>query len=207
MNDEQERLKQQQHWQELATLLGLETPSSAAGPPAPKETEKPRWNPPAAEPPAAEPPAPEPAFPSEPAFATMDRVPPAVLEVRPVPLPEEETEHGQRRRGRRGRKFRDDDQESAGPAQERAVDEAPDVKTEPPLPKEEEPGGQRGRRRSKLRPPPEPVADVKEDGPEEESAPKPEDNEDLDAELNVVVADWNMPSWTELIDSLYRPDR
>jgi hypothetical protein len=37
----------------------------------------------------------------------------------------------------------------------------------------------------------------------EQAAPEvEEDDEELD-----TLSDWNVPSWTELIDSLYRPDR
>ena len=44
-----------------------------------------------------------------------------------------------------------------------------------------------------------------EAGPDESSGPEQKEEEDL--EDMDVLSDWNVPSWAELIASLYRPDR
>src|SRR5713226_1039733 len=43
--------------------------------------------------------------------------------------------------------------------------------------------------------------------PEEGQAVPQASEEDVDKDDVDTLTDWNVPSWTELIDSLYRPDR
>jgi hypothetical protein len=47
------------------------------------------------------------------------------------------------------------------------------------------------------------VADEEEATEPEAAAPEPEDDDDEPDTLS----DWNVPSWNELIASLYRPER
>src|SRR5262245_21632146 len=83
----------------------------------------------------------------------------------------------------------------------------------PESPKEEAPKRRRRRRSRKRRSgePPETVAaeaaestDPDEDTSEVEAAPEPAEDDEPAPE---VIADWNVPSWNDLIASLYRPDR
>jgi hypothetical protein len=45
---------------------------------------------------------------------------------------------------------------------------------------------------------------AEDEEPAAEVAPEPEDEEEDEGD---TYADWNVPSWQELIASLYRPDR
>jgi len=93
---------------------------------------------------------------------------------------EDRPRRGKRRRGRRGR--REEQQPS------RMLKEAPDLEAadeEPALPEDSENGEE-----------------------ETEDAAEPveaQTEEDLD--VDNTLRDWNVPSWNELIASLYRPDR
>ncbi len=118
-----------------------------------------------------------------------------------------------RRRGRRGARPREDARpgfdrvpesdrrdEEAGPNESEAAGEGPEA----------ERGGQAGRRRRRGRgrgrrlDVPETVpADLPEE-PAEEPARQPEAEEPEPVD---TLSDWDVPSWNELIASLYRPDR
>lgn len=118
--------------------------------------------------------------------------------------PEEERERGRSRRrgGRRRGRSAEEPVPSPGEA-EGSGEEATGS---------EGGGGRRGRRGRGRRP--EPVAGDETDGfaddledraeePEEPSVgPEPEADEEVD-----TLSDWNVPSWADIIASLYRPDR
>jgi hypothetical protein len=198
MSEEQERSKQEEHWRELAQLLGIGPDAPAAKPvaartPAPPPVE--------AKAPPPPPPEPAPVMASVAEFHEEVVVTPIVEEtsVEEPPLSDlvtgEETEtsadwreaeeedrprRGKRRRGRRGRREE--------PPRPRMEEKAPDLEAT-----EEEP----------------PFPEDSDDGEEEtEDAAEPveaQTEEDLD--VDDTLRDWNVPSWNELIASLYRPDR
>jgi hypothetical protein len=198
MSEDQERSRQEEHWRELAQLLGIgpEQPASKPSPakepiaPPPVEVKAPPPPPPEPEPvlPEAEiheevlavPPAEEswenPV--EEPDFP--DEIPPQP-EDRPAGMDTEDKPHrGRRRKGRRGRR------EERRPAR---VEEEP-IRSEDP--DEEMPFAE----------------DFDNGGEETEDAAEPVEaptEDDLDVEA--TLRDWNVPSWNELIASLYRPDR
>jgi hypothetical protein len=81
------------------------------------------------------------------------------------------------------------------------VDEAAEEKTD-------ERPRRRGRGRGRVRKQ-EPVEEAVDTPPEveEEGAALHQETEEPDKEDLDTLSDWNVPSWAELIASLYRPDR
>ena len=180
-------------WRELADLLGL-PPEDPACPAPPKKVETPA-------PVAAAPPAPPPAeeliaetetrhavpetqalHESEPEAEPISPQGAVSDQMAPPPSEEEDRPRGRRGRGRRGRGKRggeDDDRGRRG-----------------------------GRRRRPSKPDEEPLEDTADEPIAEDDeippGPPPEDDE---PEEELDLTNWNVPSWSELIASLYRPDR
>jgi hypothetical protein len=244
MTDDQDRTKQEQHWQELADLLGL--PPA----PTPEPTAEPAQR--AEEASSAEPlrPSPQDApvaheqrheLPSLQPEARLEELAPQLesfaetelepWETSPLSQAEELDEDvdapppsSRRRRGRRtGR-------ESRRPGAQDVAETVPnDEETETAQPSEQVEGAgeerskrgrrDRGRKRHKKTPVLEERAEETRFEEEEEleadardleeDLDEPAEPEREDEELEDVdtLSDWNVPSWTELIESLYRPDR
>jgi hypothetical protein len=98
--------------------------------------------------------------------------------------PDRETEEDRPRRGRRrrGRRGRREDRPASRNIEEHTTDrEATD--DESPFPEESD------------------------NGEEEEDAEPVEAQTEEDLDVDNTLRDWNVPSWNELIASLYRPDR
>jgi ribonuclease E len=124
------------------------------------------------------------------------------------PAPERESaddESGRRRRGRRGRRGK----RPESPTTEKEGDADATVGMEPAAAKEESPErenrGRRGRGRQRQR-----SAKIAEPQPAEQDELATDeaanDNDIGDDEPN-DLSEWNVPSWQELIASLYRPER
>jgi ribonuclease E len=198
-NEQQER----QHWDDLARQLGLEPKKENlpaephAGRPAedetPNEVETEQQN-----------------WPEE--IEPMESTPDTTLfgtETAPSETgepgeTEERPSRGRRRRGRRG-----------GRGERAANEPEAEGETEPSTAPDESDSDdesapshgrrRRGRSRSRRAKDAEPVTEeaaLDEEVDEEET---PEE-EDADEEVD-TLSDWNVPSWQELISSLYRPDR
>jgi len=196
MSEDQERSQQEEHWRELAQLLGVGSEAPAVKPVAAKA---PASAPVEAKAPPPPPPEPQPVMTV--AEFHDEVVASPIVEETSVEEPArsddttgEETEtgsdwrdaeedrprRGKRRRGRRGRR------EDRPPS--RLEEKAPDLEEadeEQALPEDSENGEE-----------------------ETEDAAEPveaQTEEDLD--VDNTLRDWNVPSWNELIASLYRPDR
>ncbi len=225
MTDDEERLRQ--HWQELAEQLGLESgpeptavqkpalkatgPASQA-PPARAETReefsegKKRTVSPRDQSPLTSLPVSEGSAPA--AWQTEDQPEEAISEQSSV----SEATGAETVRRRPARRSERGDR----PRRSRASDASKGRKTEAaessPVrePVEEKPveRSRRRRKESSGQPREEEAADPSADRQLEEPPDTPQspaeeaDKDDLD-----TLTDWNVPSWTELIDSLYRPDR
>jgi hypothetical protein len=113
---------------------------------------------------------------------------------------EERPQRGQRRRGRRGRPEAESDSAPAV-AEGGARPEGPELSEEIEEPGDADPRGRRGNRRSPEALEEEPV----QEEPLEEAETASAADDDIDEEDN--LSDWSVPSWTELIASLYRPER
>ncbi len=202
----------QNRWRELHKLLGLPPESQAA---APERA-----------PPRAEPPAEASAVPlphrepeeerdlaeeelGEPLEEEVETPPPEEEEILPPPSAREEQEEEAealadeeepprrgRRRGRRGRRGRPGREEEA----RRPVSlETDDTEVEPA----EDVSG----REHPLRSPDEEPAEDLSSEDEEELEPVSDSTDEDDDEPMETFADWNVPSWQEIVASLYRPDR
>ena len=208
MSEDQDRSQQEEHWRELAQLLGIGPEPPAAKPaPAKESVAPPPVEAKAPPPPPIEveepppPPEPEPVLPAAESREEVFEAPPAEeswktrvdeplyrevttaqTEDRPIEMDtEEKPRRGRRRKGRRGRR----EERRPTRVEEEPIDmETPDE--EMPFPEDSENG-----------------AEEPEDAPEPVEAQT--DDEDLDVEA--TLRDWNVPSWNELIASLYRPDR
>jgi hypothetical protein len=199
-------------WNELADLLGLppdqKAPQSAAPPAAPP----PPSHPPAASPPEAPKrrhvePSPEFAAAEVPARDVVE--PPEPMEAPPAsaasterePVREEEAEHGRRGGRRRGRGHRNDgrDRDNHSRRGSPAGEDNGDA---------ESANGEHARVDSSDREEPISRGDLDEEilEPEEAEISEPVAEEDDDEEIDKLT-DWNVPSWSELIGSLYRPER
>lgn len=107
-----------------------------------------------------------------------------------------------------------DEPEAAAPGSEHEVEvgEAPEEITEPEAETEEEDKRPSRRRRGRRRQRSDGDRRDETEAPETSAEPSAEsdegaeDEEDEEAEA-VPFADWNVPSWQELIGSLYRPER
>ncbi len=206
-------------WNELAELLGLppdEKKSEAAAPP-----------PPAPPPPAApvfhhEQSAPE--LPEAVSMETETFEPAEIMEApamqwheatEPEPvkqepaLEEESPDHrrGGRRRGRRGQ--RDDGGERNHHRSKEDASHEEKIEVEASEPKDDD-RHERGRGRGRPSREEEPASrDFPEEEivePEEVEYAEPVAEEDDDEEIDKLT-DWSVPSWSELIGSLYRPER
>jgi hypothetical protein len=232
MSDE-DRDQREDHWKALAEQLGLAPEPDRPAPPAPRVRAEADEDRSASRPPAVrrgdqpiyedagETPAvqhervrpepvrgPEPAEPWEP-----DEAGPGT-EVGPTGeagrAPDERT--GRRRRRRRGGKERGARRETgeAEPLEEAAGTHEATLEKEP----DERPAGRHRRRgRGRDRPPPDQTdQEVAEPAPEEDmpaeegEATAVAETDEPDEELP-SPGEWNVPSWQDLIDSLYRPDR
>jgi hypothetical protein len=251
MSDDQDRTKQEQHWQELADLLGLppEPAPELAAPPAmaPKPTPVEPVEDRGAEPPARElrlaheetlePPASHPEsgpeeLPPPGVFAETELEPWETSSLSQNEEPEEEADvprpSSRRRRGRRsGRGSRVagvQELAESGPGDEEVETAQPSDKAETTSEAAEEDGSKRGRRgRGRKRHKKTPVLEERaEETPLEDEEDLDAESVDLEADLDEsaeperedeelddvdTLSDWNVPSWTELIESLYRPDR
>jgi hypothetical protein len=203
----------QQHWLELAEQLGL-PPASAESPPAP---------PPPIRHPVESPPAVEQEIPQETHAESQEYLEPRAL-VSPVEEPAEPKATSRaaderrptrgRRRGRRGGRHTESDAVEAGepksladdaPAVEEGVSDHETPEVGSPEPERSRPRG-RGRSRHKK------VAaeDAETPAAEEDVEPAdvtPEAADDGSDDDSDDMSGWTIPSWQELIDSLYRPDR
>jgi len=200
-------------WNELADLLGLppdqKTPGAAAPPPSP---------PPASPPPEAPKrrhvePTPEFAAAEVPVRDVVE--PPEPMEAPPVspasterePVREEESAQEQRRGGRRrGRGQRNDGRDRDNRDRDnRSRRESPAGLDNGDA---ESANGEHARADSSDREEPIGRGDLDEEilEPEEAEVVEPVAEEDDDEEIDKLT-DWNVPSWSELIGSLYRPER
>jgi hypothetical protein len=211
--DEQERQEQEDHWRDLAALLGLESAAASSVQPAAKPPEK---KAPVAE---LEPVPPPVAQFQETAEATN---PIEEIEARgeydveqeefttfaeeteelavtddepqePREPAEDKQRRGRRRKGRRGR--RDDRRETA--PEEGGADTSVESVEEDDT--ESQPHGWKSSAAEA------PVAET--DDQDDDEAELPAQEAELDDEEDDTLSDWNVPSWTELIASLYRPER
>jgi hypothetical protein len=209
MAEDQEHL--QDHWRELAELLGVQPDSPERPRAAPTSehvaAEAPRKQ---AEPIAAiehqpaasgfdsESPPTEPVetAQTEPA-PERETVPPPQEERREWPPPADEEDRSRRGRGRRGRRGRSERQPEYAPSGPRR--ESPRESAEEPDLSDEE---------ADFRSSPPATEEIREEefADELETAPPtPTEDDEIDEEDN--LSDWNVPSWNELIASLYRPER
>jgi hypothetical protein len=220
-----DRNRQRDHWQAIAEQLGLAPEQEAlteeaTPPPAPAAGVKPSPPQPAvkavAERPAAKEPAP--ARQERVAAAKVEEQPsreppePPLAEAReesvstsqPAEPPEEEAapKHRRRRRPKSARAAKSNAAEQAsagaGPLEENPGDEA------------EERATRRGRgrgRRKKGKPERTAATSVAEDEEIVPKAAEPAETEDADLDDLRSLSSWNVPSWNELIASLYRPER
>ena len=202
--------EQSQHWRELAEQLGL--PADSEGPPrtTPDTHERPAQSSSPAEPPPSDisdkalsfPEAEEPVD-----FHRHDESFPAPKTEAPARELSEgyghsqdpDTQQSARKGGRRrrGNSERRSSQRSDGPEDRSPVDNAGAHKVRSGR-------GRRGKSRNKDGDSV-PAASKAIDATRYETDAEPlspEDREEVDN-----LSDWNVPSWTELIDSLYRPDR
>lgn len=206
MVDDQEQLRQ--HWQELAEQLGLDALEQPAASESKREVEKTEPRPiPSA--------GPEGLAGNEPAYFAADDTAPAVSKAPAAdqfvavsetsgdepPPGSTERPIDDSRRGRRGR--RPEKNERDKPRRRR--DSSPRPRDEAFLSEAEADEDS-----SEMNDP----ADSSEtEFPEEieagadETSSGEERNEEDDFEDMDVLSDWNVPSWAELIASLYRPDR
>jgi hypothetical protein len=238
MSDEQEKIKQEQHWQELAELLGLEPERAAASAPAapvsaPANSVEPKELRREAEPESKSidsarggPEATARAGSALPAPARIDdrreagrvlsktenegKEQPADARVTEL---EESGRESKRRRGRRSAESskraptkNEGDSSAADAAAEGAAVSDPPGRAE----KSKE-GRRRGRGRGGQHKKPESENEtaVSARAPEEEPAetlPAARDKDDENDEVD-NLSDWNVPSWNELIATLYRPER
>jgi hypothetical protein len=112
-----------------------------------------------------------------------------------------EDDRGPRRRGRRGRGRKKP--EAGTPEEQGVVAEAPEPGEDDAA--ERDSRGRRGRGRPRQRPakPAEPQA-ISEDEPEPD---EPANDRDFGDDEPTDLSEWDVPSWQELIASLYRPER
>ena len=204
---------ERQRWDELAKELGLEPPAPAvaespAVPVAPRPEPIPAMHIPLhqesepnllwpAEDPLAEP-EPE----SVPAEAAADEAmePPAAL----GPTPEEQPGRGRRRGRRSGRGQRSGGRAPAEAGSAEASVE-PDAGSAPG--DSDDSPRQRGRGRGRGRQGRPAATAVLAEGEEEVVLPEPTTADDIEDADVFDPSKWDVPSWQDLIDSLYRPDR
>ena len=200
---DQDELDRQRHWQQLAEQLGVEPPQPAASV---------RGAEAAPEGSVAMP------LPEQPRASPGERIRASETAAREESINQESTRHkeqavttagshrqrGRERSGKGRRKAR------AGSEDELAAEE---TTTERPASRygtvEDNPTGTRGRRsrgRTQGKGPSSSERQDKSTGAQawggEVTQPAGDEHEEVDN-----LSDWNVPSWTELIDSLYRPDR
>jgi hypothetical protein len=222
---DQEKTRQRDHWQAIAEQLGLSPEGDAAAQAVSPEQPEPQSRQVYAKPPAQ---ASEPdRAASAPVFSPSSPKPPQedfkvnlVEKKEPVPEPpaqeshvsppegqaekpgEDEPESAPRRRGRR--RGRDEE----GPRADRGKRRAEERSFSPAAPARAEPGealdrgrGRRRRGRSSAEEEPDLASE-----PEVSAAVDESEADDEIAELG-DFSNWNVPSWNELIASLYRPER
>ena len=221
MTDDEERLRQ--HWQELAEQLGLESEpeSPAVGKLSPKETSPARPSEPAIKEVKESWEGQERSSPAQ--HQSISGSEPIAEESAPADWPVRDEVESQedrssapqsgteeaprRRRGRRS----EDQPRGSRTKNTSAVSEPGPQEVSPPGETIDEKSAGRGPRRRKGSPrrsrdeeTPISVGEIESQEPPPASEPndKDADKDDLD-----TLTDWNVPSWTELIDSLYRPDR
>jgi hypothetical protein len=201
----------QSHWQQLAKQLGLppEPAEQTYAPPSPPVRQE-------AKPFREETPLPEPVPASASEDITEDAVAPRIEEMpadaESAPPAEEKRRPARgRRRGRRGGRRTEDialpaaEHEAPGESErpERAAVEAGEEESPP----------DRSRRRGRGRPRrKKETADVVEstDALDADTVPSdrpPEPDDESGDDAGEDMSGWTIPSWQELIDSLYRPDR
>jgi hypothetical protein len=205
---EQDRSRERDHWQAIAEQLGLAPERESAGgelpavsKPAPQPA-TPRFETPAkgaaqadlvAEESVITPTEPKRSIPEEPAAPeAAGDADETVAELEPS---QPEPQQRPRRRGR-GRRRPEEDVPAAADAAEAAV-----------LPSSEEAEEQQGDRRRRGR---RKKAEAASELPEvKEEAVAVEPDKDKDEEMDDLgdFSEWNVPSWNELIASLYRPGR
>jgi hypothetical protein len=141
---------------------------------------------------------------TEPA-ATGEFAQPLEAGVEPEPASDEpDRVRGRRRRGRRGGRGAPAAQEAEGPA----PPEGESAEHEGPSDEKRERGRRRGRGRPRREEIAERPAEVDEEAASEEPVEEPKDKEDDAPDDDIdTLSDWNVPSWQELIASLYRPER
>jgi len=232
MTEDQNEEERRRHWQELAEQLGLE-PEPAVSPPGPPASAKETGRP--AEEPAREAREEEcePAVPAQQipprrdferaedegahafhegahAFEEME----AESERRPDAGEEAAQESPPASKPRRGRRSGQRPDRSSLPAAAAPTSE-PAAEQDDDRPRERRRRGRggRGRGRGRDRDRDENVdrrddveAETEEPEPTE-TAPPAEDSAGNDSDDVDTLSDWNVPSWNELIASLYRPDR
>jgi hypothetical protein len=231
MSDEQEQARQRQHWQELAELLGLDPEPAAVSPgqvtgtkPAeageirkPEEAGEPEAPPATERRPRAAVSSPESQW--QPIAEAIDEA----QEVEESPPPEQSApvqlfsdsgeaeieERGGGKKRRRGRRSsRDSKRAGRGDTADPSVNEPAeksDDESSPEQPRERA-RRQRGGHRQALPTEKTDFSEVDEEETIESPLAAAEDEDDSDDELD-NLSDWNVPSWNELIASLYRPDR
>lgn len=202
MNEAHDTDDQFDHWKALQRELGL---SPAEPAPASRPIPRAEAPPPIAEPPEREPisaaevgvpPPPDEAFPEpidagEPIVeeATTDMIEESLGEPAPGSQDEEEADRtGDKRRRRRRRRGRGKGKGREGEGEIAAAE--PEAGPTEPVPATAAPE--------------EPIVEEAPEEVEESAEPVAEIEEPVEPE---PYADWNVPSWQELIGSLYRPDR
>ena len=204
-----------QHWRELAAQLGLPPDEPTGESATPRRAERPT---------EPEPPSPivEPRQDSIPETAELAAKPDTAAEdtglsgqhthiEAPPPIDDEQRQRRPRRRGRRGAR-----RGEAGSPQELEAETAPELvgdaglgvqeaKDEPETaPERPRRGG--GRSRGKKSPPDKLVVSAPPKLHEPAGGPTEPVSADTDEDED-DMSSWNIPSWQDLIDSLYRPDR
>ena len=207
MNDDQERLRQEEHWRELAELLGIEPTPPGTELAQTAELKNVVFKPEEAKPshpkePITREPSPEPATVPASTEAYAEDLEPVEPQGEESPSPEgapeahterdwreteEKTRKGRRRKGR-GNK---DERRSR-----RTNEEPSEFSDKDSFPAQGEPDETTF---------PDASGHLDEEIEEATEPVEAQTEEDLDEED--TLRDWNVPSWNELIASLYRPDR
>jgi ribonuclease E len=185
MTDDHQANSDNDHWNELARQLGLDAEPAASSRPTRRTAEEP----------AAKSAAPALAHADE---SRGENTPAQSEEREPDDEPASD-ESPRRQRGGRGRSGRRG-RRSSRKDEEQPSAESSEGSSEPKEPSAERKGRRRGRRRRDTE------AEETEAKREPVEATMAEEEDDRLEEVD-TLSDWNVPSWNELIASLYRPER
>lgn len=221
MTDDHDDLNRKSHWQSLAEEFGL--PPDSKSEPAPVKAERPPAPPPRVKV-APPPPPPEPVVQRAEPETAEAAFEPAIKPAEPLNLDHislDLDDHRQappeppRPKRGGGRRQRSRPAEESPPAEtpSRAAEETgeaqPEAEKPTPEPRQEEdrsPRRKRSRRGTKGTTPKSEVVSGKGEVSQGEPVAAVAEDDDEEAEAR-SISTWNLPSWQELISSLYRPDR